>query len=1069
MGFPLANYLILPLKICFNIELMKISNCAIIIIALLLNLMPLTSYSQISYLGETFQYQDGTYGLGGTTGICFSPDKKYIYAGAQYTLSVFSYDSVTGNTTFLKAYKDQDDGITGIYGCTNLAISPDGKFLYVTSSFRGTVALFERSSRTGLLNFITTFTDNGNDILWFHHVFALDITTNGKFIYFTSNTNSNILAYNRDTVTGYITFLQVISHSPGGLIRPESVRLSNDNRFLYASASVFENAVSVFKVNQVTGLLTIVQKKVNGEFPAPASVAIEISHDDTFLYLLSENRLSVFTRNKQDGTITFKEDITNKAGRTQGMSGSYSLTVSPDDKNIYTISSGDTSFVTFSRNPVTNEFRFVNAQPFLSKELASWPYTSKAMICDNHFVFGSSYWNSAIYKTKRNTETGLLTLDEKLYFGQNSNIDGLYNAQSSSSSNHHVFVSTPRNGISIFKRNDTTGRLTYKRVINQDNSEIRFLYATGKSIVSPNNRYLYVLATNNDPEYYKTAILIFQIDEVRDNLILLDSVTSDLNGLSDFQYQSDIVMSPDNKFIYVSTFYTGKIFQFKLNAQTGSLTYVNSFMFPEYYNNFNLLSISNQYIFLISSYPYSLVMLKRDTVSGSVSAIGSWKTIPGFNYLQKVNDMDVSSDGNNLYLVDDEYQLLANYKIDKLHDTLQFLQVFSYDNNHIDGLKMINGVKVRNDGTFVLTSSTGNSSIGLYYRSPVDGFLTYIYDFTEPENNFDGLDGITSIQISHKDRNLYVTSDKEESIAYYKIDLYLGPDISICSGDTAILNAGQGYEIYSWSTGDTTMKINATKQGWYVVNTVDRFGFTDSDSLYLTVFPSPTPNLGSDINVCEGETVTLNANPGENESVLWNTGSTNDKIATTQSGIYWVRLTNNDGCSNSDTVLVNYQPIPYVNLGPDVTIQPDDSVTIIADYNENNSCLWFNGSTDSVIVINSSMFTFDTLNVWAKVTSPNNCKNRDKMVVTIDSVTFLLTSTITISPNPTRDYIWVKSNHYISEISCYNMFGQFMFKQKPNLRAVKLDFKFLAMGTYFLKIKLDNDYSKIYKVERITP
>jgi len=90
-------------------------------------------------------------------------------------------------------------------------------------------------------------------------------------------------------------------------------------------------------------------------------------------------------------------------------------------------------------------------------------------------------------------------------------------------------------------------------------------------------------------------------------------------------------------------------------------------------------------------------------------------------------------------------------------------------------------------------------------------------------------------------------------------------------------------------------------------------------------------------------------------------------------------------------------------------------------------------------------------------------------MVTIDSTIFLSRSIIKISPNPTEDYLWVKSNYHISEISCFNMFGQFMFKQKPNLRAVKLDFTFIAMGTYFLKIKLDNDYSKVYKVERITP
>ncbi|MDC0231057.1 LamG domain-containing protein [Aureispira] len=44
----------------------------------------------------------------------------------------------------------------------------------------------------------------------------------------------------------------------------------------------------------------------------------------------------------------------------------------------------------------------------------------------------------------------------------------------------------------------------------------------------------------------------------------------------------------------------------------------------------------------------------------------------------------------------------------------------------------------------------------------------------------------------------------------------LGPDtLSLCGGDSTVLDAGAGYNYYSWSTGDTTQTINVNAAGWY--------------------------------------------------------------------------------------------------------------------------------------------------------------------------------------------------------------------------------------------------------------
>ena len=1020
----------------------------------LILLFPFSSIGQISYLGETFQFQGGTYGLVGSTGICFSPDKKNIYVAAEYTLSVFSYDTATGETVFLKAYKEGDNGIEGLYGGTNVEVSPDGKFVYATSHiYSTTLALFERSAQTGLLTFKKPFTKPFG-------LHSMAFTKNLKYIYFTSENDDHILACSRDSITGDISLIQSIrEHDAGGLLRPLSMRLSNDNRFLYVSSSAFEDAFSIFKIDETTGKLIFVQKVdyITGlHYPQ----AIDISHDDAYLYLLCNKNLMIFSRNKQDGKVTFIKALSN-----QDMAGSYSLTVSPDDKNIYTISAYDTSIFTFSRNLATNEFKFVKAHPFLSTS----PYTNpscKAMICDNHFVFSSVYWNSTVYKAKRDTATGLLTLDEKLHFGQNSNVDGLYNARYSCSSSNFAFVSSHYNGISMFKRNDTTGSLAFIRGINAENTGTSLLESTSKVMVTLDNKYLYAFARRKEGDY-KAALLIFKIDNENNNVVLVDSVTDNQIGLYEYGDLTDMIMSPDKKHVYVSSYTYDKIFQFEYDSINGSLNLLSDYKFSDGDLSGEMrISNSGQYLFVTSSRSYEICMLSRDTLSGLLSLLGSYN----INNYTKFDDMDISGD-DNLYLINTNHNLLFNYKIDQNQNSLHLIQKLSYDDDKIESLKDIDNIKVRNDGTFVYTSSYKNNSFGLFYRNPVNGLLTFIHDFNEPDNNFEGLDGITSINIANDDRNLYITSDIEESVAYYKIDLYIGPDLTICDGDTALLDAGQGYKTYRWSTGEGTRQIKAYKQGWYTIHTVDPFGFTDSDSLYLTVNPSPYSDLGPDKNTCnENENaITLNANPDTGDSILWNTGSVSESISATNSGKYWVRLTNKYGCTDSDTIQVTFHPTPEISVGPDITIQPDDTITITAEYDDQNSCSWFNSTTGNSITINSGMFTYNTLSVWAEITTPFNCKNKDEMIVTLDSTKILSVSEITIYPNPTEDYIWVKSNHLIAEIDCYDMSGKFLFKKKPNLKSTKLDFKFIAIGTYFLKIKLDNNYSETHKIEQITP
>ncbi len=71
----------------------------------------------------------------------------------------------------------------------------------------------------------------------------------------------------------------------------------------------------------------------------------------------------------------------------------------------------------------------------------------------------------------------------------------------------------------------------------------------------------------------------------------------------------------------------------------------------------------------------------------------------------------------------------------------------------------------------------------------------------------------------------------------------------------------------------------------------------------------PQPHLGPDINTCQGWSVVLDARPGF-VNYLWNTGDNTPSIEMDKSGTYWVEVTSSNGCSNTDTIIVNFIPQP---------------------------------------------------------------------------------------------------------------------------------------------------------------
>lgn len=154
-----------------------------------------------------------------------------------------------------------------------------------------------------------------------------------------------------------------------------------------------------------------------------------------------------------------------------------------------------------------------------------------------------------------------------------------------------------------------------------------------------------------------------------------------------------------------------------------------------------------------------------------------------------------------------------------------------------------------------------------------------------------------------------------------------------CAGDSLLLNCNTDPSFtYQWNrngvpvSGATSSSFYPTQSGSFTVTIYQNNCPVTSAGISVTVNPLPSvPTITSSgtITPCSGGSMTLTA-PSGFSSYLWNTGSTASSLVVSQSGNYFVTVTNSDGCSRtSNPFAVNASFI----AAPQVCIVGVDSLT----------------------------------------------------------------------------------------------------------------------------------------------
>jgi hypothetical protein len=199
----------------------------------------------------------------------------------------------------------------------------------------------------------------------------------------------------------------------------------------------------------------------------------------------------------------------------------------------------------------------------------------------------------------------------------------------------------------------------------------------------------------------------------------------------------------------------------------------------------------------------------------------------------------------------------------------------------------------------------------------------------------------------------------------------LGADTSMCLGDALVLDAGNGYGNYTWSTGSTQQTTTVTTPG-DVWAEVEFNGCVARDSILVNVVPpAPPVDLGPDRSACTGAVVVLDAGPGYT-AYSWQDGWSQPTYTAWNTGTYWVTATSPCGTS-ADTVLVELVDAAPMDLGPDVVACIGTPHTLNAA--PATGVYWSTGDTTTTITVTT------TGTYWAEVPQPDGCTARDSVHV----------------------------------------------------------------------------------------
>ena len=677
--------------------------------------------------------QNGIDGLASASSVAVSNDGKQVFVTSQGdgALTIFDRDITTGTITYRDIFEDGVDGVDGLFSAMSVAISSDDTQIFVASDGNGALAIFDRNAQTGEITYRGAFKESGDSAI--EELAGADFVTvapDGTQVFVGSRWSPyGLVIFDRDTLTGEITYsgtFQEFFEDTYGLDGISSVALSSNSNQLFI-ASEHSNSLSILDRDADTGKLTyrdIFQDGINDIYGLEGPSSVAISPDDRQVFVTGEwsNSLVVFDRDANTGELTYRAIYEDGINDVDGLYNPTSVTVSSDGSQVFVTAISDNSLVIFDRDQSSGEL---------------------------------------MYRT--------------MFKDGSDNIDGLGHALhvTTSLDGKQAFVAAPADGaLTIFDRNTTSGDLTYRSMFKDGTSSSNNLDGNGlewaKSVVvSPDGTQVFVAGIS--------SLVIFERDITTSELSYQDIIEVydiDRKGYNWSLNISRVAVSSDGTQLFTVDGSDSIMIVFDRNQTTGDVTYRS--IFQDGVDNVDGLDGANSVavssdgtqIFVASEWEDdALVVFDRDASTGVVSYRNTFKdNVDGVDGLGGSYYVTSSADGKQVFVVGIEDDALAIFDRNASTGELTYRNSFSEGINGLDGAR---AVAVSADGTQVFVASLRDNALVVFDRNADTGELVHRNSFINGSSGVDGLDGAESVALSSDGTKVFVVGSSDGSLVIF--------------------------------------------------------------------------------------------------------------------------------------------------------------------------------------------------------------------------------------------------------------------------------------------------------------
>ncbi len=251
----------------------------------------------------------------------------------------------------------------------------------------------------------------------------------------------------------------------------------------------------------------------------------------------------------------------------------------------------------------------------------------------------------------------------------------------------------------------------------------------------------------------------------------------------------------------------------------------------------------------------------------------------------------------------------------------------------------------------------------------------------------------------------------------------LGKDTVFCNETETVLNAGTEAQEYLWSTNETGRAITIKKSGTYWVQAKNA-SCISTDTIKIGFF-STEARLGNDTVICSKTEFWLKSKISNAENT-WSTGSQQDSIKITETGLYWLHV-KAGSCETTDSVFVTVLPEPTINFDKELMLCEGDSMVFDAK-NPGAQYLWSTAETSQFITVKKAGKYWLTINI-------GECSVSDTIIIKNCSPIIHIPNAFSPNNDGVNDTFRVYGSDIESiSLSVYNRWGECVFETN-NLQA----------------------------------